>query len=133
MAKILIVEDDKALNEAYRLILTKEGHTIETAFNGEEGLGKVEQFKPEIILLDMLMPKMDGLGFLRNFDAHKTHKDIQVIILSNLDMEKQIQEAMELGAARYIIKAHMSPSELAVLINHVIKKMADHPTLAKSR
>jgi len=122
MAKILIVEDEKALNDAYRIILEKEGHTVDIAYNGEEALQKVDDVNPDIILLDILMPKMNGLEFLREYDVLNKHKKTQVIILSNLDMDKEVKQAMELGASRYIVKARLSPKELALLINHLIKK-----------
>ncbi len=122
MAKVLIVEDDLTLNSAYKLILEKENHQVETAFNGEEALATAEAFGPDIILLDLLMPKMNGLEFLRKYDLARKHHDTHVVILSNLDAEKDIEKARELGAYKYIIKAHLSPKELATLINHLIKK-----------
>ena len=127
MAKILIVEDDRALNDAYRMILEKEGHSVNTVFNGEEALAKVDELKPEIILLDILMPKMNGLEFLQEYDVLNTHKSTQVIILSNLDMDKEVKQAMDLGASRYIVKARLSPNELALLVNHLIKKTTIKP------
>ena len=66
MADILVVEDDKDLNAAYRIILGKEGHAVETAFNGEEALQKLKSFEPQLILLDLLMPVMGGLEFLKH-------------------------------------------------------------------
>jgi two-component system, OmpR family, response regulator SaeR len=122
MANILVVEDEKALNDAYRMILEKEGHKVTTANNGEEALKIVDDSKPDIILLDILMPKMNGLEFLQEYDVLHKHPDTQVIILSNLDMDKEVKQAMNLGASRYIVKARLSPKELALLINHLIKK-----------
>jgi PleD family two-component response regulator len=122
MAKVLIVEDDQTINSAYRQILTKEGHDVEIAFNGEEALSVVEKFRPDIILLDILMPKVNGLEFLEQYDVLHKHKDTIVVILSNLGMDEEIRRAMELGAYKYIIKAHMGPSELAVLVNHLMNK-----------
>lgn len=122
MAQILVVEDEQALNDAYRMILEHEGHTVATASNGEEALQRVAEQEPDIILLDVLMPKMNGLEFLREYDVTNKHPNSQVIVLSNLDMDKEVKQAMELGAARYIVKARLSPHELAMLINHLIKK-----------
>lgn len=122
MAKVLIVEDNETLNEAYKLILSKDGHDVTTAFNGEEGLEKLSEVTPDLILLDMLMPKMDGLEFLRNFDAKKFSKTT-IIILSNLNEDEQVEEARRLGAHRYILKANTSPRELAARVNHIAQHL----------
>ena len=118
MTKVLIVEDNETLNEAYKLILEKDGHDVTTAFNGEEGLEKLEALSPDLILLDVLMPKMDGLEFLRHFKADKFPKTT-IIILSNLNEDEQVEEARKLGAHRYILKANTSPRELAARVNHI--------------
>lgn len=122
MAKVLIVEDNETLNEAYKLILEKDGHEVSTAFNGEEGLAKLEDTMPDLILLDMLMPKMDGLEFLRRYKADKYPKTT-VIILSNLNEDEQVDEARKLGAHRYILKANTSPKELAARVNHIARHL----------
>lgn len=122
MANILIVEDETVLNDAYQAILTKEGHQVMTAYNGEEALKAVEKQEPDIILLDILMPKMNGIEFLRKFQLKEKHPDTVVVILSNLDMDKEIEEAYQLGAYKYILKAMTSPQQLAVLVNHLVKK-----------
>lgn len=122
MAHVLIVEDEKTLNNAYKMILEKEGHEVATAFNGAEALESVKKQVPDIILLDLLMPKMNGIEFLRHFDVKKKHPKTSVVILSNLDMDREIQQAFELGAYKYILKAITSPQQLAVLVNHLINK-----------
>lgn len=122
MSKVLIVEDNETLNEAYKLILTKDGHDVATAFNGEEGLAKLAESTPDLILLDMLMPKMDGIEFLRHFDATKYPKTT-IIILSNLNEDEQVEEARKLGAHRYILKANTSPKELAARVNHIAQHL----------
>lgn len=122
MAHILVVEDDKVLNQAYKLILEKEGHQVDTAFNGSEALGKVEEDAPDIILLDLLMPVMSGLDFLKAFNPLKSRKKSKVIILSNIGNEKEAEKGMAMGAYKYIVKAHASPRDLSVLVNHLINK-----------
>lgn len=122
MADILIVEDNDMLNRAYRIVLEKNGHKIESATNGQEALGALDKFKPKVILLDLLMPKMGGIEFLRHYSTRKDNKDVKVVVLTNLGREEDIQEAMSLGAYKYIIKAHSSPADLAALVNHLIKK-----------
>jgi two-component system OmpR family response regulator len=122
VANILIVEDNDMLNRAYRMILEKSGHTVQSTTNGQEALDAVKEFQPKVILLDLLMPKMGGIEFLRQYDAIKSHKDVKVVVLTNLGKEEDIQEAMDLGAYKYIIKAHSSPADLAALVNHLINK-----------
>lgn len=122
MTKVLIIEDNETLNEAYKLILEKDGHDVTTAFNGEEGLEKLKDVSPDLILLDMLMPKMDGLEFLRHFNPGKYPKTT-IIILSNLNEDEQVEEARKLGAHRYILKANTSPRELAIKVNHIIGRV----------
>lgn len=122
MAHILIVEDEKVLNDAYSLILKKEGHDVMTAFNGKEALQAAKKQEPDIILLDILMPEMNGIEFLREFKLKEKHPQTAVVILSNLDMDKEIEEAYKLGAYKYILKAVTSPQQLAVLVNHLVNK-----------
>lgn len=122
MAKVLVIEDDLVLNQAYELILEREGHEVVTAFNGQEGLEKANELKPEIILLDLIMPVMGGLEFLKEYDVATMHPDVKVVILSNIGDEKEAQKGLKLGAYKYIVKAHASPQELSVLVNHLITK-----------
>jgi DNA-binding response OmpR family regulator len=119
-AKILIVEDDTSINEAYTLILTKAGHQVKSAFDGNEGLEALKNFQPKIILLDLRMPHLDGVGFLKKLtDVQK--KASKIIVLSNYDMQKEIDEAYKLGAERYILKAWASPLDLVQLVENTLK------------
>ena len=122
MANVLVVEDDIALSRAYELILTKEGHAVRAAMNGQEALDAAAEFKPMVILLDLLMPVMSGLDFLKAYDAPAKHPKTKIIILSNVGDEKEAQKGLAMGAYKYIVKAHASPRELAVLVNHLINK-----------
>lgn len=122
MAKILIIEDDNILSKAYELILKKHGHKVATAFNGSDGLKEAESFKPDIILLDLFMPEMDGLEFLTKYQLADKHPDVTVVILSNTGDESKVQRAIEMGAYKYIVKAHATPNELALLVNHLVVK-----------
>jgi CheY-like chemotaxis protein len=124
MAKILIVEDEKALNEAYELILKKEGHTVATSFNGQEALEKCKELGPDLILLDLRMPKMDGVEFLKSLQPTKNLPDTKIIIFSNYDSHDEIDSAFELGATRYILKAWSSPAELVKVVNETLEGKA---------
>lgn len=117
---ILIVEDEKALNEAYQIILQRAGYNVLTAFDGKEALALTSQQDPDLILLDLRMPHMDGLQFLRDYDLKKRHPNVKVIIFSNYDMQAEIDDAYALGADRYILKAWASPKELLALVRNIL-------------
>lgn len=121
MTRILIAEDDTYLQKAYEHILRKEGFEVEVAGTGTAALAKAETFRPNVILLDMLMPEMDGPGFLRNYDIINSHPDVKVIVFSNLSIEGKMQEMLDLGAAAYKTKAFFSPKEMVALINETIQ------------
>ena len=131
MARVLIVEDDKLLNQAYRLILEKEGHDVRVAENGQEALDITKDFDPLVILLDLLMPEMGGLDFLKKFELETKHPDTTVVILSNLGDEKEIQKGIELGAYKYIVKAQATPIQLSLLVNNLINKNIDKKAATK--
>jgi DNA-binding response OmpR family regulator len=122
MANILIVEDDKDLNFAYRLILEREGHKVESAFNGEEALQKLESFEARIILLDLLMPIKSGVEFLQNYDIINEHPDVKILVFTNIDNAPEINEALRLGADKCIIKAWTSPQGLVKLIDNMLEQ-----------
>jgi len=120
MANILIVEDDKDLNFAYRLILEREKHTVESAFNGEEALQKLQNFQADIILLDLLMPIKSGVEFLQNYDIINDHPEVKILVFTNIDNAPEINEALRLGADKCIIKAWTSPQGLVKLIENML-------------
>lgn len=121
MATLLIVEDDEMLNQAYKMILEKEGHDVHIAFNGDEALNVLKSVDPELILLDIMMPKMNGIEFLKQYKT-ADHPETMVIVLSNLNEDAEVQEALKLGAQRYILKAGTSASKLAMRVNHIVNK-----------
>jgi two-component system response regulator VicR len=122
MATVLIVEDEKILNQAYQTILEKHGYTVHTAFNGEEALKVTKDIEPDLILLDLRMPHMDGVAFLREYKLSKKHPKVKVVVFSNFDMQKEIDEAYELGAKRYILKAGAGPNELIHIVNKTLSE-----------
>jgi two-component system response regulator VicR len=124
VAKILIVEDDQDLNYAYQMILTREGHTVVTAYNGDEALEKLQDFDPELILLDLLMPVKSGVEFLQEFDVVKKHRDIKVLIFTNLEHASEIHEAFRLGANQCVIKAWTAPQGLIKVVSDVLSAPA---------
>jgi CheY-like chemotaxis protein len=113
---ILVIEDDSALNQAYQTILDRAGYNVQTAFDGEEALKIVADYEPDIIFLDLRMPTLDGIGFLRAYQPIANHKNVKIIIFSNYDMQQEIDEAYHLGADRYVLKAWASPKELIKIV-----------------
>lgn len=124
VATILVVDDDPALNEAYGMILKNAGgHKVLSAFNGQEALEllSAQRNDPDIILLDLRMPVLDGVGFLREFKP-VNHPDCTVIVFSNYDAHKDIDEAYSLGVDRYVLKARAAPKDLLHLVDSVINE-----------
>jgi Response regulator containing CheY-like receiver, AAA-type ATPase, and DNA-binding domains len=115
-SNILVVEDDAALNDAYKMILSSANHTVRTAFNGKEALAAVKTWEPDIIFLDLRMPIMDGIGFLKKYQPKKLHPHVKIIVFSNYDMQREVDEAYALGAERYVLKAWASPKELLKIV-----------------
>lgn len=118
--KILVIEDENILNEAYEIILKKEGYDVYTAFDGQDALKITEKIEPDLILLDLRMPKMSGIDFLNEYHLNERHPDVKVIVFSNLDTQKEIDEAYKLGADKYILKAWASPRELVKLVRETL-------------
>jgi len=121
VANICVVEDDKDLNFAYRVILEKEGHTVVSAFNGDEAAEKLQNFSADLILLDLLMPVKSGVEFLRDYDLLHVHKEVKVLIFTNLEHASEIHEAFRLGADQCVIKAWTAPQGLIKIVNDILK------------
>jgi two-component system, OmpR family, alkaline phosphatase synthesis response regulator PhoP len=131
VANILIVEDDKDLNNAYSIILNNEGHTVQSAFDGQEALQKVTSFNPQLILLDLLMPIMGGLEFLERFDL-TAHEGVKVLIFTNMENSPEVAKAYDLGAHRCIIKSWTAPHNLARVVSDALESEAVRPKVTKA-
>lgn len=119
--KVLIVEDDKFLSELISTKLDKEGFSIALAGDGETGLKKAEEFKPEIVLLDIMLPGMDGFEVLEKLKASPELKKIPVIILSNFGQESKVERGLQLGAVDYLVKANFTTGEIVSKIKEILK------------
>ncbi len=117
MARILIVEDNDILSKAYELVLIHHGHVTACAYDGKDGLTQAKDFDPELILLDMLMPRMDGIGFLKAYDSANKHPTTKIVLLTNISEESLVAQALELGAQEYFLKADMAPEQLIAMVN----------------
>jgi CheY-like chemotaxis protein len=120
VAKILVVEDDPALNNAYSIILRHEGHEVVEAFDGKEAIEKLTKFKPDLILLDLLMPVMGGLEFLQQSDIRNKQSDVKILIFTNMENSPEVTEAYKLGANRIIIKSWTAPHNLAKVVSDTL-------------
>lgn len=121
-SKILIVEDDQFLVKIYQTKLESEGFDIELALDGEEGIEKAAKFMPELILLDLILPKMNGFEVLKKLKTDEKTKNIPVIVLSNLGQESDVKQGMELGAVDYLIKSDHSINEIIDKIKSKLEK-----------
>ena len=110
--RILVIEDDRILRKACRTSLSKRGFVVLTASDGEEGIRQAEEHTPDLILLDMRMPKLSGAETLAALKQNEKTKTIPVVILSNSSSEGVLHEAETLGAAGYLVKASLSLREL---------------------
>lgn len=113
--KILIAEDDKDLQDAYSMILKSQGYTVATADNGLEAINILSSYDPDIILLDYLMPKMDGKNFLENLDKNE-YPDTKIIVCSNIADQSVIDNMVSLGADGHVLKSNLSPIDLINLV-----------------
>lgn len=116
MPSIAIVEDDQAISQMYRIKFEAEGFDVETASNGKLGLKLAEEMKPDIILLDLMMPEMNGEEMLAALRKTSWGKDIRVIILTNSGEEQAPPELKTLGIRKYIVKAEMTPRQVAEMV-----------------
>lgn len=120
MSSILIVEDEAALNDAFTTVLKSNGFNVVSAFNGKEALEATQKEKFDVILLDLLMPVMDGIEFLKEYEP-KDEK-AYIVVFSNLDSETNIEEVYDLGANRYVLKSWASPKELVKIVKDALKQ-----------
>jgi len=118
---ILIIEDDKFLRELIGQKLIKEGYKTSEAVDGEEGMKKLKEDKPDLVLLDLILPGIDGFEVLSRMKDDPAFSKIPVIILSNLGQKDDVEKGLKLGAVDYLIKAHFTPGEIIDKIKKAIK------------
>jgi adenylate cyclase len=124
MAKIAIIEDDQAIAQMYRFKFEADGDQVETAENGKFGLQLAEQFKPDIILLDLMMPEMTGEEMLAAMRKTPWGANIKVIILTNRGEQEIPPEVKDLNVEAVILKADMTPRQVAELVRQHLGKPA---------
>ena len=116
MKKIAIIEDDQAISQMYRIKFENEGYQVETAENGRIGLEMIEKIKPAIVLLDLMMPEMNGYVMLAKLRDTDWGKDVKVVILTNVGEQEIPSHVKELGVSAIIIKADMTPRQVADVV-----------------
>ena len=121
-AKVLVVEDEEILLTALKEELENGGYDVVGAVDGEDGLAKVKSSKPELVLLDLVMPKMDGMEMLRKLKEDSEIRDTPVVILTNLSDYERISEALSLGAMDYLVKANYKLEDLLEKVKTVISR-----------
>jgi len=122
MKKILLVEDDPFLIDIYSTKLKESGFSVEVASDGESALRKVKEKEPDLVILDIVLPQLDGWEILRQIKSDPKLNNIKIIILSNLGQKEEVERGVELGAVKYLIKAHYTPSEVVAEIKQLLSE-----------
>jgi CheY-like chemotaxis protein len=118
MHSILLVEDEKMLRDAYTILIEAQGvYRLDTAANGEEALGLCSKKNYDLILLDLMMPVLDGVGFLKKAKLKTKSPKTKLVIMSNLSSSEGLTEAIELGFARHEVKSNLSPADVLRVIH----------------
>lgn len=122
MAKtILVIEDDKFLRDLIVLKLKQEKYEVSEAIDGEEGFKKIKEEKPDLVLLDLILPGIDGFEVLTRIKDNAELSKIPVVVISNLGQGEDVDRAKKLGVVDYIIKAHFTPNEIMEKIRSILK------------
>ena len=120
--KVLFIEDEHELQAILKKSFEEEGYAFLQAYDGERGLQTALEGKPNIILLDLVLPKKDGFSVLKNLKENPNTKDIPVMILTNLEQEKDIEKSLSLGALTYLIKINYTPQEIVQKVSKVLTR-----------
>ena len=118
--KVLLIEDDKMIIDMYTLKFTQEGYEVFQAENGKDGLASALKNKPDVILLDIILPQMDGFSVLKELKEDNDLKNKPVILLTNLGQDGDVKKGLELGATDYLIKANFTPQQVVDKVKSVL-------------
>lgn len=122
MYKVLLVEDDPLMSRMYQRVFKLEDLELQVAGNGQAGLELLKTFRPDIMLVDIMMPMMNGVEMLGHLKADPATKDIPVIMLSNLSDLKTAEEAVTKGALRYFVKSKYDPTQIAAMLKEILSQ-----------
>lgn len=132
MKKILIIEDDPFLSEMYSAKFVESGFETELAIDGKSGLAKIKSIRPDLILLDIVLPKMDGFEVLKKIKEDESIKEIPVVLLTNLGQKNEVEKGLSLGADEYIIKAHFTPTAVVTKVKEILNKWTSRAIIKRS-
>ncbi len=121
MQTILLVEDEPTLQKTLSTALIQEGYDVKNALDGEAGFNMAKELKPNLILLDLILPKMDGFEVLTAIKKEPLTKDVPVIVLTNLESTQDIERALSLGATTYLVKANYDLKDVIARVREAIK------------
>lgn len=122
MKKVLFIEDESALQRAATQVLSEEGYQMLSALDGEIGIRLAREEKPDLILLDIILPKKDGFEVLQELKSDEATKNIPVVILTNLEGSTDVEKALELGATAYLVKTNYRLEEVVEKVNGILGK-----------
>jgi CheY-like chemotaxis protein len=125
MSKVLIIEDDPPYQKIYKKKFEVAGYTAEIAVDGEDGVAKMVAFRPDIVLVDLMMPKMDGFQFLDTVKADPTLAATPVLVLTNLSTPEDAERALQKGALGVIVKSNTEPNAIVRRANNVLKSVPE--------
>jgi DNA-binding response OmpR family regulator len=118
--KILLVEDDPFLIDIYKTKFKKAGFQVEVAESGDQVFPVLKEIKPDLLVLDIVLPHLDGWEIMERIKSDKDLKNLKVIILSNLGQKNEVEKGLKMGAVKYLIKAHYTPTEIVEEIKKII-------------
>jgi len=121
MAKVLLIEDDPLLIDIYTTKLKQSGFEVEVVEQGDKAVAFVQETRPDVILLDIVLPHVDGWEILEQLQRQETTKNVPVAVLSNLGQKEEIEKGLRMGAAKYLIKAHYTPSEVVEEVKQLLQ------------
>ncbi|MBI3684921.1 response regulator [Candidatus Azambacteria bacterium] len=122
MTKVLFIEDETTLQKTLSEILKSSGFSVQNAYDGEAGLALAKKSRPNIILLDLILPKMDGFAVLAELKKDEQLKDTPVIVLTNLEAVEDVEKVIALGATTYLVKANYDLPEIVAKIKEILGK-----------
>jgi DNA-binding response OmpR family regulator len=132
MKKVLIIEDDESLYKVYSAELKLRGFEVEHTADGMNAMGMIEDFEPDLILLDIILPGRNGLEILEELYDREDMQDIKVIIVTNYGNDTNVKKALELGAEDYVLKYNIVPSELSEKVSEILGEDTDSPVKLQS-
>lgn len=121
MKRLLIIEDEPALRDVYVTLFGMQDFEVFEAENGKVGIEQMKAVKPDVVILDALMPVMGGIEFLKAVDLKENYPDTRVLLLSNLSLPKTVSTGKKLGVHKYMLKSSVSPRELVAIVNELVE------------